>query len=677
MRNRAWWQLVMAIAVGLLVATVGTALAEIGGPPEVERVAPAGAGAKAAIDSPVGVYGFSIVSGSYADLTGDTPFTVNGGGGTLDDGYSADQTIPFTFVLGASGYTTYRVNTNGWLAFGSPTATTNYSALSGTVNDVIAFCNRDLNNTGAVYSSVTEGSAPNRIHKIQAKNFYRYNTSTMTGNAQVWLYESTNVVEIHYGAFDQTWTSGSTVQVGLRGASTGTGDVASLAGTGATTWSAPTFGNLSTSTMSLALTVTPTSGLTYVFAPFVGVTVSPATQLGSVCPGNDVPYTVAVTNATGSSQAFNLTYTSVWPATGPAATGVIADGGAENVSVTVHVPGASATGSSDLLTVTATAATTGTYTGSATATTTAALASGWLDLANVTDARGVRFHSVVYAGGKLYKIGGYNGTAAQAWLDIYDVAGNTWTAGADMPAALYYIDCEAISGKIYCAGGYTGSAGTDTLYIYDIAGNSWSTGATLPAARYNYASAQVGGKYYVLGGYTTGYEATILVYDPVANTWDATRASMSIARRGAQAGVIGGKIYVVGGRDTASTFPASGEAYDPVANTWSPIAPMPAGWINAADGVVHDRYLILTGGYGGDLTASNYGLMYDAVNNAWSFLPTVNHQVYGWEADSDGTSYWMVSGRIYEGGAFSYSLYTTIMTECPVVPVELQTFTIE
>ena len=103
----------------------------------------------------------------------------------------------------------YRVNTNGWLGFGSPTATTNYSALSGTVNNVLAFVSRDMNNTGAVYSSVTEGVTPNRIHKIQAKNFYRYNTATMTGNAQIWLYETTNAIEFHYGAFATDLTSGT------------------------------------------------------------------------------------------------------------------------------------------------------------------------------------------------------------------------------------------------------------------------------------------------------------------------------------------------------------------------------------------------------------------------------------------------------------------------------------
>ena len=126
-----------------------------------------------------------------------------------------------------------------------------------------------MDNVGAVYSSVTEGVAPNRIHKIQAKNFYRYTAATNTGNAQIWLYETTNAIEFHYGTF-ATWTNTSgTAQVGLRGASTGTSDVRSLAGSGATAWSSPTAGNPSTATMSLFGTNVPDSGHIYRFEPVI------------------------------------------------------------------------------------------------------------------------------------------------------------------------------------------------------------------------------------------------------------------------------------------------------------------------------------------------------------------------------------------------------------------------
>ncbi len=282
------------ILLALLTSLVLPAFAQDDKPTDTPPVAP-----EASPLALIGSYAFTNTTGTYTELTGDTPFTVNGGGGTLDDGYSADQTIPFPFDFGGTVFTTYRLNTNGWLGFGSHTATSLYSALSGSVNNVIAFVSRDLNNTGAVYSSVTEGVAPNRIHKIQAKNFYRYNTATMTGNAQVWLYETTNAIEIHYGAFAQTWSSGTTVQVGLRGASTGASDVRSLSGTGSGTWINAVVGNSSTATMQLALTTTPDSGRTYRFEPVIAPNLGASTKSAApavVRTGETINYQLVIKN---------------------------------------------------------------------------------------------------------------------------------------------------------------------------------------------------------------------------------------------------------------------------------------------------------------------------------------------------------------------------------------------
>ena len=174
MQRKSFRLLTLFILLALLSSLALPAFAQDVKPTDPPPAAPEAAPPSAPL-GPIGGYTFTNLTGAYADLTGDTPFVVNGGGGSLDDGISADQTIPFPFNFGGSVFTVYRVNTNGWLGFGSPTATTNYSSLNGTVNNVIAFVNRDMDNAGAVYSSVTEGVAPNRIHKIQAKNFYRYN----------------------------------------------------------------------------------------------------------------------------------------------------------------------------------------------------------------------------------------------------------------------------------------------------------------------------------------------------------------------------------------------------------------------------------------------------------------------------------------------------------------------
>ncbi len=245
---------------------------------------------------PIGNYVFTQSTLAYTPLSGATSFVANGGGGTLDDGYSLPITLPFTFTFGGVAQTSIVVNTNGWLLFGTTTSTTNYSSLGGSDNNVIAFLNRDLDNTvgPAVYSYLTTGTTPNRIFKIEALNFYRYGYSTETGQAQVWLYETSNNIEIHYGTFG-TWTAGYTCQVGLRGTSTATTQIKALSGTGSTTWTAPLVTNSSASTM--ATDYQPASGTTYKFAPPPPCVAPSASPTALVLTPSTVSVNVAFTAA--------------------------------------------------------------------------------------------------------------------------------------------------------------------------------------------------------------------------------------------------------------------------------------------------------------------------------------------------------------------------------------------
>ncbi len=64
-------------------------------------------------------------------------------------------------------------------------------------------------------------------------------------------------------------------------------------------------------------------------------------------------------------------------------------------------------------------------------------------------------HAAVYLGGKIYKFGGYMfaGFPTTA-LEIYDIATNTWTAGANYPLAVGSLSAFAHGNFIYGAGGY-------------------------------------------------------------------------------------------------------------------------------------------------------------------------------------------------------------------------------
>lgn len=186
----------------------------------------------------IGSYTFANTTAAYSTIVGG-PGTVAVTLGSMDDAISATQTLPFSFNFGGTAYTTFRINSNGWIGFGAPTSTTNYSALSGTVNDVISVFNKDLNGTlttATTYYVQTTGATPSRITKIEYVGIKAFSSTAnpATGNCQIWLYETSNIVELRYGAFTTASgrTSTSTVQVGLRGASTAAANVRSISNPG-------------------------------------------------------------------------------------------------------------------------------------------------------------------------------------------------------------------------------------------------------------------------------------------------------------------------------------------------------------------------------------------------------------------------------------------------------------
>jgi Ig-like domain CHU_C associated/Secretion system C-terminal sorting domain len=217
-------------------------------------------------------YGFSTDSAPYTALSQAQAVTINGGGGTVDDGFSAPLTLPFTFRFGQGAFSTITLSSNGYVGLGTHTTPANYQLWSGVENQVIAFCNTNLTSSGGggtSYKVATVGQAPNRIYKIEAAGFQKVGSATKTGNAQVWLYESTYVIELHYGAFGTGWsqpanpTIPDTVRVGLRGAPAW--DLAAVSGS----WAAPFSSSDPSGKLMLnsAQQVLPAPGTVFRFTP--------------------------------------------------------------------------------------------------------------------------------------------------------------------------------------------------------------------------------------------------------------------------------------------------------------------------------------------------------------------------------------------------------------------------
>ena len=174
----------------------------------------------------------------------------------------------------------------------------------------------------------------------------------------------------------------------------------------------------------------------------------------------------------------------------------------------------------------------------------------WTQLANMPTAK--QNIQGAYWNGKIYVPGGFNG-AHITENAIYDIATNTWSTGAPLPAAQTGANV-AFNNKIYNFGGNPGPQNTVT--IYDIATNTWSTGAPMPVA-ITYGRAAVSSIFpfaYYAGGITTVTVNTLYRYDFAANTW-ATMAPLQTARTSEElmTSPLGTELYAVMGGDATSS----------------------------------------------------------------------------------------------------------------------------
>lgn len=146
--------------------------------------------------------------------------------GAWNDQTPVSVPIGFSFTFNGSPYTTAFVSPNGYITFGVAPTATNYSPLSttGTYTGAIAGYASNLS-VGTIVGSPqlnsvsrqTIGAVGSRIFKVEYNDFRKNSGESTVMGFQIWLHETTNVIEIHYKDTSGTFAVNTTGQVGLRG----------------------------------------------------------------------------------------------------------------------------------------------------------------------------------------------------------------------------------------------------------------------------------------------------------------------------------------------------------------------------------------------------------------------------------------------------------------------------
>lgn len=239
--------------------------------------------------------------------------------------------------------------------------------------------------------------------------------------------------------------------------------------------------------------------------------------------------------------------------------------------------------------------------------------------------------------GKIYDVGGYNGTGVIANANVYDPVTSSWSALANMPTALEKPVSAFISGKLYVADGWTSSgAASAQLAIYDPSTNTWTTGAANPAPEGGGGGVAVlNNKMYIIGGCPTGSscgDTPVEAYDPSTDTWTAagTLAPYPHVISWESCGAVSGTLYCAGGTAGSSEY-ADGYVYDASANSWSAIASIPvaSGGLWASGYIGTSQGLLVSGGVTANFTTvTNQGYVYTPGTNTWTPIANSINTLY-------------------------------------------------
>ncbi len=172
-------------------------------------------------------------------------------------------------------------------------------------------------------------------------------------------------------------------------------------------------------------------------------------------------------------------------------------------------------------------------------------------------------------------------------VQIYDIATNTWSAGANNPTgAGQYGALGLVNGLVYRIGGWNGTSADTRVDIYDPVGNSWSTGTAAPSPQIDCACGVYNDTLlYTMGGgnWYSGIAPhnQVRFYDPANNAWTSATAFPGAGRGCASGGVIDSFIVVAFGFSAGPNQMRIDyilgviNAANPATITWGSVTPVP------------------------------------------------------------------------------------------------------
>ncbi len=242
---------------------------------------------------------------------------------------------------------------------------------------------------------------------------------------------------------------------------------------------------------------------------------------------------------------------------------------------------------------------------------------------SVTEMEGRRCRcGVAVVRGRVYAVGGFNGSLRVRTVDEFDPERDCWRPVASMEARRSTLGVAVVGDSIYAVGGFDGSTGLNSAEVLDLSHHlpRWRPVSPMSTRRSSVGVGVLYGLIYAVGGYDGNSRhclSSVEVYNPERDSWSAL-ADMTARRSGAGVGVLNGLLFAVGGHD-GPLVRKSVECYNPEKKVWTQVADMRFCRRNAGV-VTHGGLLYVVGGDDGTSNLQSVEV-YNCKTNTWSILP--------------------------------------------------------
>ncbi|CAH1646093.1 unnamed protein product [Spodoptera littoralis] len=241
---------------------------------------------------------------------------------------------------------------------------------------------------------------------------------------------------------------------------------------------------------------------------------------------------------------------------------------------------------------------------------------------------------VATLGGRVYAVGGEQGSQILANGEVYDPQTDKWSNISPMKEARCEFGLTGWNGNLYAFGGWVGSDMGSSVEVYDPVADEWTLVGRMPEPRFGMGVINFEGLIYIVGGCTHTWRHTrdLLCYHPASRKWHSLKP-MHHARSQAAAVVLDNYLYVIGGNAPRRTVLTSVERYSFDEGSWEEVASLKEARAGCAAGAA-EGVLVVAGGdsesagerafYRARTTLASVEL-YEPRDNAWRAGPPLPH----------------------------------------------------